>query len=107
LTWLASWLDLVLDENWPIGRRRALIRRAAELYQRRGTAVGLADYLEVFLDTRPEIVEDGGDDNPFHFTVIVRLPKQDDVDEDRLRRLIDDEKPAHTTYTLRLEHADA
>jgi phage tail-like protein len=107
LTWLGTWLDLVLDENWPEARRRTLIRRAADLYLRRGTAGALRDYLAIFLGTPPEISEDGGDANPFHFTVIVRLDAGSIVDEDRLRRIIEEEKPAHTTYTLRLETRDA
>src|SRR5512135_3088772 len=27
LPWLGTWVDLVLDENWPETRRRTLIRR--------------------------------------------------------------------------------
>ncbi len=103
LSWLGSWLDLVLDENWPEARRRTLIRHAADLYQRRGTAGALRDYLAIYLGTPPEIREDGGDAQPFHFSVIVRLAADAVVDEERLRRIIEEEKPAHTTYTLHLE----
>jgi phage tail-like protein len=107
LAWLGTWLDLVLDENWPEARRRTLIRYAADLYARRGTAGGLRDYLAIFLNVVPDILEDGGDANPFHFTVVVRLDVGTIVDEDRLRRIIEEEKPAHTTYTLRLERQGA
>jgi phage tail-like protein len=57
LPWLASWLDLVLDEHWPEGRRRLLIRSAAALYRERGTKRGLQRYLEIFLGDKVEIVE--------------------------------------------------
>jgi phage tail-like protein len=102
LPWLGGWLDLVLDENWPEARRRALIGRAADLYARRGTAGALREYLEVYLGVVPEIREDD-DGDPFHFTVVLRLDDPDGIDRDRIRRIIDEEKPAHTTYTLRLE----
>jgi phage tail-like protein len=107
LAWLGTWLDLILDENWPETRRRTLIRNAADLYARRGTAGGLRDYLTIFLGVTPEIEEDLSDANPYHFTVIVHLDDGAIVDEDRLRRIIDEEKPAHTTYTLRLERRGA
>jgi phage tail-like protein len=103
LPWLGTWFDLVLDENWPEERRRKLIQSASDLYQRRGTAGALRDYLAIYMDVVPEIREDGEDGNPFHFTVTFRLEKPDAVDEDRIRRIIEEEKPAHTTYTLQLE----
>jgi len=104
LPWLATWVDLVLDENWPTARRRQLIRNAADLYLRRGTVGGLRDYLTIYAGAVPEIA-DGGE--PFHFSVTFRLPVPDALDQDRVRRIIDEAKPAHTTYTLRVEKADA
>jgi phage tail-like protein len=100
LPWLGTWVDLVLDENWPESRRRELIYRAADLYRRRGTAGALRDYLAIYLGTQPSIVEDGPDGNPFHFSVTIRVENPDKFDEDRVRRIIDEEKPAHTIYTL-------
>ena len=43
LEWLAGWVGLVLDETWPIERRRAFVAMASLLYRERGTARGLAD----------------------------------------------------------------
>jgi phage tail-like protein len=103
LPWLGHWVDLVLDENWPEVRRRELIRRAAELYRRRGTPGGLCDYLSIYLGVVPEIVEDGTDENPFHFTVTVRVPDPSAIDQDRVRQIIEGEKPAFAVYTLRVE----
>jgi phage tail-like protein len=57
LPWLASWIDLVLDEQWPEERRRQLLRSAVPLYRKRGTQKGLEDYLEIYAGTRPEVVE--------------------------------------------------
>ncbi|MEP7200610.1 MAG: phage tail protein [Chloroflexota bacterium] len=103
LPWLSTWVDLVLDENWPEDRRRALILRAADLYRRRGTKGALRDYLAIYMDTTPDISEDGADGNPFHFTVTFRVADPAAIDQDRIKRIIEEEKPAHTTYTLRVE----
>lgn len=103
LPWLGRWVDVVLDENWPEGRQRELICRAAELYRRGGTPEGLRDYLHIYLGVAPEIIEDGTVDNPFHFTVIVRVQDPKVIDISRLQRMIEEQKPAHTVYTLRLE----
>ena len=103
LPWLGTWVDLVLDENWPESRRRTLIENAADLYRRRGTAGALQDYLAIYLGTTPTIVEDGPDGNPFHFSVTIRVGDDrnpDSIDQDRVRRIIDEEKPAHTIYTV-------
>lgn len=103
LAWLGTWVDLVLDENWSLARRRLLVARAAELYRRRGTASALRDYLETYTGIQPEILEDGEAENPFHFTVRLRLAHPESLDEDRIRRIIEEEKPAHTSYTLIVE----
>ena len=105
LSWLSSWVDLTLDENWPEPRRRELIRRAADLYRRRGTVGALRDYLTIYMGAQPQIVEDGADGNPFHFTVLFRVGDPTAIDQDRIRRIVEEEKPAHTTYTLTVEKA--
>ena len=105
LPWLGTWVDLVLDENWPEARRRDLIQNAADLYRRRGTAGALRDYLAIYLGIIPQIVEDGPEGNPYHFNVILKLENPDAVDSDSIRRIIEEEKPAHTIYTLTLEKA--
>src|SRR5947209_6717506 len=64
LPWLAGWLGLVLDENWPLERRRALVREGAELYRWRGTKRGLGRYLELYTGVRPAIA-----DTPQGFTL--------------------------------------
>jgi len=103
LPWLGAWVDLVLDENWPEKRRRDLIQNAADLYRRRGTAGALRDYLAIYLGVTPRIVEDGPQGNPYHFTVFLKVDDPQALDQDRIRRIIEEEKPAHTVYTLILE----
>ncbi|MBN1956327.1 MAG: hypothetical protein JW900_14940 [Anaerolineae bacterium] len=104
LPWLASWIDLALDENWPEERRRELIHRGTDLYRWRGTRRGLLTYLRIYAGVEPQIEEhlaadDGG---PFHFTVVLRVSDPTAVDESRVRSIIEAEKPAHTTYALRI-----
>ncbi len=104
LPWLATWIDLALDENWPEAQRRALIHSGMELYRWRGTRKGLAEYLRLYAGVEPEIVEhftqaEGG---PYRFTVVLRTTGAQ-VDEARVRRIIEAEKPAHTAYTLRIQ----
>ena len=103
LPWLATWVDLVLDENWPTDRRRLLVRHATDLYLRRGTAGALRDYLAIYAGHTPEIDESA--EQPHHFTVTFRLPDPDALDRSRVRRIIEESKPAHTSYTLRVERS--
>ena len=105
LPWLGTWVDLVLDENWPEARRRKLIQNAADLYRRRGTAGALRDYLAIYLGAQPLVEEDGPAGNPFHFCVTIRVPNPEAFDQERVRRIIEEEKPAHTIYTLVVEKA--
>ncbi len=105
LPWLASWIDLALDENWPEERRRELIHRGTDLYRWRGTRRGLLAYLFIYAGVQPTIVEhltpkEGG---PFSFTVVLQVEDPAAVDEARLRAIIEAEKPAHTSYELRIE----
>jgi len=57
LPWLASWIDLVLDEAWPEHRRRQLLGAATDLYRKRGTCQGLREYLEIYTGGKATIVE--------------------------------------------------
>ena len=94
LPWLASWIDLALDERWPEDRRRQLLYAAVPLYRRRGTRQGLEEYLEIYTGSKPKIIEHrahnfrlgpqarlgpgialGTVNVPHTFTVILRLPR--------------------------------
>jgi phage tail-like protein len=97
---LASWLGLTLDEKWPLEKRRAVVAEAAELYQRRGTRWSLSRHLEIYTDVTPKIIEP--DDRPHHFRVVLRVPSGQTVDRATVERIIQANKPAHTTYTLEI-----
>ena len=121
LSWLASWVGLVLDERWPEARRRHLIKSVVELYRWRGTKRGLSEYLRIYTGVVPQITEPivraktkldagtklgakahlGGGD-PFTFDVAIAVQDMAEVDIDTVRAIIESEKPAHTTYTLKV-----
>ena len=58
--WLAGWVGLVVDENWPEERRRQLVQEAVGLYRRRGTVEGLVRHVALYTGEEPEIEETGG-----------------------------------------------
>ena len=133
LPWLASWIGLVLDENWPEERRRLLLQSAASLYRKRGTRQGLQEYLEIYTGEKAKIAEHraenftlgpkaslgpglalGKENRPHTFTVTLHLPpleaatraeqkRQELVRQRIIESIIDAEKPAHTSYTLHLD----
>ena len=49
LAWLASWIGLVLERDWPEARRRHYLSEAAALYPQRGTPQGLRRQLLLLL----------------------------------------------------------
>lgn len=119
LPWLASWVNLALDDAWPLERRRELVGRALELFQWRGTRRGLREYIRVYSGEEPRISEDFGgisldgqarlgwntvlgDGRPHTFNVILELDDPDSVNLDQLKAIIEAEKPAHAAYTLRV-----
>jgi phage tail-like protein len=57
LPWLASWLALTLDENWPEEKRRELVKRACHLFTMRGTLRGLQELVELYTGHRFVILE--------------------------------------------------
>ncbi len=120
LPWLATWVGLALNENWPELKRRILIAEAVELYRWRGTRRGLSRYLQIYTGVMPSI-----EDTPytgitmgpstemgteatlgglaeFAFYVTLELPPGSNVSEQIIRDIIEAEKPAHTVYELRL-----
>ena len=107
LEWLARWVGLALDETWPLERRRALVAHAVRLYQRRGTARGLAEHVAIFAGVVPDIEESGGVawsttagsalPGSAEPRLVLRLSpaEAEDVDVRRLQRLVDAARPAH------------
>ena len=125
LPWLASWVDFTLDPTWSDNKRRELIKKAAELYRWRGTRRGLAEYLRIYTGHVPEISEHipgmrldsstrlginsqlGSSGGGYHFTVIIEIDENSQINEHMVRSIIDSQKPAHTIYTLQIIHSGA
>lgn len=57
LDWLAGWIGIVLDRNWPVDRRRRLVAEAPSLFRIRGTLKGLARHIAIYTGIEPKIVE--------------------------------------------------
>ncbi len=57
LDWLASWIGIVLDRNWPVDRRRKLVAEAPSLFRIKGTLKGLARHIAIYTGIEPRIVE--------------------------------------------------
>lgn len=122
LPWLSSWVALSLDQNWPLERRRLLLRSATELYRWRGTKRGLAEYLRIYTGSVPEISEYipgmkldqetilgtntrlGSSGAGHHFTVTLELEGNSGINPDTVRAIIEAQKPAHTAYTLEIRN---
>jgi phage tail-like protein len=122
LEWIASWVSLELDENWPIERRRELVFWAVRLYRWRGTRRGLREHLRLYTGYAPLIVEndDGlrlGHDGTlgehatlsaprrYWLNVTVRADAPDQVDPRVIRQIIEFQKPAHVGYAFEVRPA--
>ena len=112
VAWLAAWVGLTLDENWPLARQRALIADAAGLYRWRGTAKGLAAHVALYTGTEPEVLDTGacewsatpgapvpGTAEP-RVTVRLRVPDPAAIDQRRLERIVAAAKPAHVIHEI-------
>ncbi|HWE27955.1 MAG TPA: phage tail protein I, partial [Polyangia bacterium] len=125
LPWLASWSAMVLEEDWPLAKKRRLIRKAIELYRIRGTVKGLKLFISLFTGHEPDIKENqwpfrgwrigatseiGTDSvvlppvNLAHAFIVEMPVSYKDVSAEsviRIHEIIQMEKPANTQYYLR------
>ncbi|HZS38452.1 MAG TPA: phage tail protein I [Polyangia bacterium] len=125
LPWLASWSAMVLEEDWPIAKKRRLIKKAIEMYRIRGTVKGIKLFISLFTGHEPDINEniwpfrgwrigvtaDIGIDSvvlpPVNLahTFVVEMPvSYKDISPEaviRIHEIIQMEKPANTQYYLR------
>lgn len=112
LDWLATWVAAVIDDTWDEARRRTSIARAAELYRRRGTALGLAAQVELVTGGTVEVIENGATGWSIDpgvalpgtarasLTIRVKVPDPASVDTVRLDRLVASAKPAHVPHSI-------
>ncbi len=124
LAWFAGWMGLSLKENWDKQTRRAILAKIIPLYRIRGTKRGLEEYLKICTGYSVEIIEELksfqvgitshvgidmilGGLPPYHFIVNVIVPGKDDIllsKRKMIEELINMEKPAHTTFKLRINY---
>jgi phage tail-like protein len=119
VAWLAGWVGIALDESWDIERRRQVVARAVELYERRGTAAGLGQQVEIHTGGTVEIIENGGTawsidpggDLPGSAAplVVVRVAVDDptEVDAARIDAIVAASKPAHVEHRVEIVKAGA
>jgi len=130
LNWLSSWTAFSLDLDWPEAEKRALIKRAVDLYRIRGTKRGIALFLRLFTGHEPDIEENTWPFKGFrvegegaeagarvgldsvimppvdlaHCFVVTMPIKYETVSSEmviRIHQILQMEKPAHTHYYLR------
>lgn len=110
LSWLAGWVALSLRDDWSVEVKRAFIQQIVKLYRWRGTKQGLTAVLKLYLinagfGDKVEIF-DQFDDFPNYFQVQLTLNDRDPEKYWRQARIakaiIDQEKPAHTYYALKI-----
>ena len=129
LDWLSGWTAFTIDLDWPEAQKRALIKRAVDLYRIRGTKRGLTLFLKLFTGHEPDIKENTWPFKGFrieaegaetgarialdsvilppvelaHCFVVTMPIKFEDVTPElviRIHHIIQLEKPAHTHYYL-------
>lgn len=110
LPWLAGWVGLSLRDDWDVRVKREFIRQVLSLYQLRGTKAGLEKVLALYLKNsgfgeKVQVFEHF-EYLPHYFQVQLTLPDRDPEKYWRQARIakaiIDQEKPAHTFYTLKI-----
>jgi phage tail-like protein len=133
LPFLAHWVAWQVDSVWNLDEQRRLIRRAVDIYRWRGTRKGLRLYLHLYTglpldedipneaDKHISITEPFGPSfilgdahigsavlaggQAYHFIVrLRRTASQHHINEQLVRKIIEQEKPAFCTYELFIEN---
>lgn len=99
LPWLAGWFDITFDATWTEGQQRLFLQEASQLFAMRGTKWALRRVLEIYTGRAPEIIDLADNLAPFAF--LIKFPfRERDFNRSLLERIIEADKPAHTTYKL-------
>jgi phage tail-like protein len=110
--WIAEWVGIALDENWPLQQQRALVAQAVDLFHWRGTVRGLSAHVALYAGVEPEIFESGasawspapnaslpGEASP-NLVVRVRVADPAGLDAARLDQIVSASKPAHIPHSI-------
>jgi len=112
---LAAWLGVDLDEMQDIKHQREMVLRSAELARKRGTVGGMELALKLHFPQVPMRVEDNGgviwhgrpgpaEKPSSSFIVYCDIPVDETV-QAAIARCIEQYKPVHSTYRLRVKAA--
>ncbi|MFB2971841.1 phage tail protein [Aerosakkonema sp. BLCC-F183] len=109
LPWLASWVALSLRDDWEEDFKRRFIRQIVPFYQLRGTKEGLEAVLKLYLesaniDGKVSITE--FEDIPHYFQVELLFSQDTEKHISIAQAIIDQEKPAHTFYSMSFRESD-
>lgn len=126
LGWLAGWTAFTLRADLEPDVQRRFIANIIQRYRRRGTLENLKQLLAIFVTGDHKVTETTagelqigthstvgvdtwiGGGPPHYFEVTISLPRLDMKTIERQKKiassLIDLEKPAHTFYTLQIDH---
>jgi phage tail-like protein len=110
LPWLAGWVALSIRDDWKVEVKREFIQQIVKLYRLRGTKEGLTQVLQLYLTNSGfgdnVKIFDRFDHFPDYFQVQLTLNDRDPEKYWRqvkiAKAIIDQEKPAHTFYTLKI-----
>ncbi|AOS64291.1 phage tail protein [Actinoalloteichus hymeniacidonis] len=112
LEWLASWLAVEIEPDWPEPLRRAVVARAVALHGSRGTRRGLTERLWLLLGVRAAIIDGGGaawsttpgaalpGTGGRHVLIRVWRPDGGPVPVQRVRSMVESVRPAHLVCTV-------
>lgn len=115
LAWLGGWLGLVVNDRWPIHRRRVFVSRAMEVYRWRGTRRGIEQAVELYTGAVPDVEDNGGtstsdytDDpvpgDPVPWLRVTVRTGDRRIEEALIDRIVADVKPAHVPHTVAVEY---
>jgi phage tail-like protein len=112
LDWLGSWVGILLDESWPLSRRRDAIAAAIELFRYRGTVTGLTRYVALLTGGDVTVADNGavatsstpggtlpGEQSP-RLAVRVVVDDPGSINEAALDRIVVQAKPAHVVHRV-------
>ncbi|NEO37722.1 MAG: phage tail protein I [Moorea sp. SIOASIH] len=104
LPWLASWVALSLRDDWSEEVKRRFISNIVPLYRQRGTKAGVKQMLELYTQEEVKIYEFEEPAHYFQVTITLneRDPKLLGRQEEIAKAIVNQEKPAHTFYALRV-----
>ena len=129
LEWLSMWLGHRLDQKWTNKKARILLESLPQIYKNRGTRRGLEQILSIYLGSSSKhvsffknekfLIIEGFQigcnsnsveinalygNNPFSFFVLLNSLEVKREFLDEIRKLVDQEKPAHTVgYVVMVE----